>query len=77
MFLDVLFYLLSRILRFHRVCKDKEDIPFLLSSILEGQGRIVGLSRASFDLVESVADRKGGRGSAKLEVLGAHLHLFL
>ena len=49
----------------------------MLSSILEGQGRIVGVSRASGDLVESVADRKGGGGSAKLEVLGAHLHLFL
>ena len=57
--------------------KEREDILFLLSSILEGQGRFCGLSRSSCDLVESVADTKGGWGSAKLEVLGAHLHLFL
>ena len=49
----------------------------MLSSILEGQGRFGGGDRASGDHVESVADRKGGGGSAKLEVLGAHLHLIL
>ena len=57
--------------------KEREDILFLLSSILEGQGRFGGVSRASCDLVESVAETKGGGGSAKLEVLGAHLHLIL
>ena len=57
--------------------KKREDYPLLLSSTLEGQGRFGGVSRSSCDLVESVAETKGGWGSAKLEVLGAHLHLFL
>ena len=57
--------------------KEREDILLLLSSILEGQGRMSGVSRSSCDLVECVAETKGGGGSAKLEVLGAHLHLIL
>ena len=57
--------------------KKREDDLLLLLSILEGQGRFGGVSRSSCDLVESVAETKGGWGSAKLEVLGARLHLIL